>query len=197
LRVGIVPGDVPDKTMRIQTVIALFERYRLIVRRRSWRRTVVDLPWPPLGGDLFGDVGGDVIGISVGNVFGIVGRNVVEGGVDEDLDRSAFPCRKPFDWPVGDIFGNAGGGAIGIVVGNVVDWRIFGVVDWRVDRDRTAAVVGSIDVDRGPCRNRSNSCNGLFPSLSSPKGSCDAGDGILSCFSGGFKCQIWGRIGGH
>jgi hypothetical protein len=161
LRVGIVPGDVPDKTMRIQTVIALFERYRLIVRRRSWRRTVVDLPWPPLGGDLFGDVGGNVFGIVVRDVF-------VEGGVDEDLDRSALPpalpCRKPFDWPVGDVFG--------IVVGNVVDRR--------VDRDRTAAVV--IDVDRGPCRNRSDSCNGLFPGLSSPKGSYNAGDRVLSDF---------------
>jgi hypothetical protein len=128
--------------MRIQTVIALFERYRLIVRRRSWRRTVVDLPWPPLGGDLFG---------------------------------------------------NAGGGAIGIVVGNVVDWRIFGVVDWRVDRDGTAAVVGSIDVDRGPCRNRSNSCNGLFPSLSSPKGSCDAGDGIPVVFQRRFQMPDLGE----
>lgn len=95
MRVGIVPDDVPDKTMRIQTVIALFERYRLIACGRSWRRTVINLPWPPLvwvvsagpniGRDLFGHASGDVI--SVGNVFGIivgvmfgreVARNVVE-----------------------------------------------------------------------------------------------------------------------
>jgi hypothetical protein len=226
--------------MRIQTMIALFERYGLIACRRSWRRTIVDLPWPPLvwvvsadpkdlfgdvfGGDLgrnvfgivFGIVVGDVIGkigdvfgIVAGNVFGIVGKNVfggevgrnvfgivgknvfgiivgnvfgfVEGGVDEDLDRSAlppaFPCRKPCGWPVGDVFGNVGDRrwVFEIVVGNVVDRRF----------------------DRGPCRNRSDSCDGLFPGLSGPKGSCDTGDRVLSGFSGRFECQIWGRIPGH
>ena len=143
-----------------------------------------------------GKVFGNVFGIIVGNVFGFV-----EGGVDEDFDRSALPpalpCRKPCGWPVGDV--SEGAGAIGDMVGWVFEIVVGNVVDRRVDRDRTAAVVGSIviDVDKGSCRNRSDSCNGLFPRLSGPKGSCDAGDGILSCCSGRFECQIWGRIPGH